>query len=146
MNNLINIDESSQLSKIELQERGAKDSQDLLDAGYTSPLDMVAQGRKAIEYLTAFVRGFDSAAREQVANNGGESIVLGSIFTLGSTGERLDYDQDPIYAQLKKDLRDREFLLKTAKNAREDIYGGDASQVPRLPLKSASKEILKVRL
>lgn len=146
MKNLINIDESARLSKRELQERGASDSQLIQDEGLVNAINMVAMARKAIEYLGAFAKGFDSAARAEVNTYGGEKETLGAVFSIGSTGDRIDYDQDPIYQDLKKALKDRETLLKVAKYAKESIYDGEGIEVPRLPLKSASREVLKVRL
>ena len=146
MNKLINLDESANLSKTELQQRGSEDANALLAEGFVNALDMIAQGRKAIEYLTAFTKGFDSEARAELSLFGGEKNSLGATFSLGSTGDRIDYDLDPIYLDLKEALKARETLLKVAKYAKENIFDGEGIEVPRLPLKSASREVLKIRL
>ena len=146
MSNLLNIDNSAPLSKLELQERGKQDAQSLLDEGYVNALDITAQARKAMEYLGAFIQATDSAARAEVNLYGGEKETLGATFSMGSTGDRINYDLDTVYLDLKERLKEREALLKIAKNAREVIFDGDGAEVPRLPLKSASREVLKVRL
>ena len=146
MSNLINIDESANLSKIELQERGKMDAMSLLDEGFVNALDITAQARKATEYLGAFIKATDSAARMEVAQYGGTRGALGVEFSMGSTGDRINYDLDPIYLELKNKLKAREVLLKVAKNAQENIFDGEGIEVPRLPLKTASREILKAKL
>ena len=145
MDKLLNLDESANLSKEELQERGTADAITILDDGLAEVLEMYAMSRKAIEYLTAFNKGLDPSAREEVSH-GMDVDALGVNFSLSSTGDRIDYEVDEVYLKLKKAVKDREMLLKVAKHAEEYIFDGNGDKVPRLPLKSASKEILRVKL
>ena len=142
---LINTQKTKNLSKSELMSKGKFDARTTADDGFKDVLEMMAMARKGIEYLNAFVKEIESDVRGKLPDS--QTItVLGSEFSLGSTGDRIDYEVDPVYAAIKAQLSERAGLLKMAKNAKETIYDGDASEVPRLPLKSASREVLKIRV
>ena len=142
---LINTQNTKHLNKTELISKGKFDARTTADEGFKDVLEMMAMARKGIEYLTAFVKEIDGDVRGKLPDS--QTItVLGSEFSLGSTGDRIDYEKDANYANLKAQLAERTALLKMAKNAKETIYDGDASEVPRLPLKSASREVLKIRV
>ena len=144
-NKLINIDKVSVMNKTDLQERGKQDARLLMDEGFTNAVNLVALARKAIAYLTSYHQELDSDARTECM--GREEVeALGVKFSLSSTGDRLNYDLDQVYADLKQKLKDREMLLKTAKKMDNEIFDGDGVAVPKLPLKAASKEILRAKL
>ena len=143
--NLINTSNTKHLNKFELDSKGKYDARTMADDGLLDVLEMMAKARKAIQYFTAYTKEIESDVRGKLPDS--QTItVLGSEFSLGSTGDRIDYESDPVYAAIKAKLAERTALLKMAKNAKETIYDGDASEVPRLPLKTASREVLKIKV
>ena len=146
MTKLITIDSVGFLGKQELHAKGGEAARTLMEEGFTDALNLVAMARKASEYMGAFIKELDSDARAEVNLNGGDKETLGAKFSIGSTGDRIDFEVDPIYKAMKAELKARELLLKTAKTMDNPIYDAGGIEVPRLPLKSASREVLKIRL
>ncbi len=141
---LINVQKTRDLSKSELIKAGASDARAMSDAGMIDVLEMLVMARKAIEYFSSYTSELESEVRGMLPSH--SITVLGSNLSLGSTGDRIDYDQDDIYADLKNTMALRVDLLKTAKKMNEPIFDGSGIEVPSLPLKSPSREILKVKL
>ena len=146
MSQYISVKEAQNMSKADLQNQGAIDARSIIDDGFVDATDMIAQARKMIEYLTAYAKEIESEARAEVANSDGELKTLGAVFSLGSTGDRLNYELDEVYYRMKRAIKEREDLLKLAHNSSDDVFDGAKNKVPIVPLKSASKELLKVKL
>ena len=146
INSIIRFKEIVNLSKRQLSDLGSQHAKTLLDEGYSDAVVLVTQARKAIEFLKGFDAQCDSIAREELTRDGVEMEIYGAKLSLSSTGDRLDYDADPVYKQIKSQLKAREDMLKLARNAAEEFYDGEGIAVPRVPIKSHSKEVLKVKL
>jgi hypothetical protein len=144
---LVLIEAAAKLDKKELQDRGAQDAKQALDSGNYGALGMTVTARKAAEYLASFIKELDSPAREELSQeNYKEAEIFGSKLSLSSTGARLDYEADPIYRDLKERLKEREELLKLAHKSKDAIFDQYAAEVPKVPLKYQSREVLKIRL
>ena len=136
-----------QLSKKELAEVAKKDAAQKMAEGYSSALDLTVMLRKAAEYISAYVKALDSPAREELyQEDNKEADRIGAKLSLSSTGQRLDYSADPIYSDLQNRLKEREELLKLAHKSKDAIFDQYAAEVPRVPVKYASREVLKIRL
>ncbi len=136
-----------QLSKKELQEVAIKDAENKMNEGYSSAIDLTVMLRKAAEYIASYVKALDSVARQELAQeNNQEADRLGAKLSLSSTGKRLDYSADPIYNDLQNRLKDREELLKLAHKSKDAIYDQYGAEVMKVPVKYASREVLKIRL
>lgn len=46
---------------------------------------------------------------------------------------RYDYEQDPIYAELKQQLKERQLLLKTSSNKSEPFKTDEGELIPKVP-------------
>lgn len=77
----------------------------------------------------------------------------GVRFSVANTGDRMDYGQDPIYADLAKKLKQREDLLKHALKSDLEVYStvydeetGEefAGLVPKVGVKTYGKTIVKI--
>lgn len=147
MSDLIQFKKLIGLDKRQLGQVGAQHAQELLDAGFHEPVVMMVQARKAQEYLAAMVKQLDYETRENLEQyDNSQADIYGANLSLGSTGDRLDYDKDAEYARLKKALQDRKDLLTLAKMSKDVIYDADGIEVMKLPVKIPSKEVLKVKL
>ena len=53
----------------------------------------------------------------------------------------IQYQEDPIYEELNKQLKQREELLKTALNQSEPMYDSEGIEVPKVSVKYAKDSI-----
>lgn len=133
------------LSKAQIQEAAVQEANELLTAGQDDPVNLLLYSKRVVEFLSVFVKNIESNVREEVAKSGGPITQEGATLSLGSTGDRLDFEKDSVYADLKKKLKAREDLLKLAAKSEDDIYDGDACLVIQVPLKTAGRETLVVK-
>ena len=144
---IVLIERAANKNKQELQELGREDAREAMASGDYSPLELVITARKASEYLSAFVKDLDPNAREELLQHyKNEASVLGSKASLGSTGDRPNLEEDPIYKELAEKLKARADLLKLARRSTDPIFDSEGIEVPKVGLKSASREVLKIAL
>jgi hypothetical protein len=58
--------------------------------------------------------------------------ALGVEFSPVNGGETLNYKDDPIYADIQKELKEREEILKLAYKSKNEIYDEMGVQVPKV--------------
>ena len=144
---LIRLKDFSMYSKEDLHEQGKLKAEELTEGGYFDSVVLVVQARKAIEYLGAFVRQLDSGARREVNEDyHGDANIYGAVLSIGSTGDRLDYEADAEYKKLKGELEARAKWLKIATKDKDNEVVVDGEVVLPVPIKIASKEVLKIKL
>lgn len=68
----------------------------------------------------------------------------GVEFTLKNGGQTLDYDKDPIWKSIKKQLDDRQELLKIAFKQKGSFYDDEGISIPKVPVKTFTKDSLSV--
>lgn len=87
--------------------------------------------------LKETINAMDSQLRESIQLT--EKMSLNGVeFTPTQGGHSINYEEDPIYCQLKKDLKEREELLKLAqKSTIFDAYGNEVPKVSTTPRKSS---------
>ena len=140
---LIKFKEFALLGKAELNIKGSVKARQLMEDGYHDASVLTVQARKTLEYLTAFVKELDSDTRGEIKSEGLE--IFGAVLSLSSTGDRLDYNQDTEYSRLKEALAERTKWLRIASYSKDEVVV-DGAVVEGVPIKTASKEILKIRL
>ena len=145
MSELVKLKNFEKLSKSDLQAEGKAKGRQLMEEGFHDAVVLTVQARKALEYLNAFVGEIDVNTREEVANNNGEMFILGATLSIGSTGDRLDYEADQVYKELKEALASRAKWLKIASNDKEEVKVHGVLIKP-VPIKTASKELIRIKL
>jgi len=131
------------LSKEQLQSDGSAKARELMEEGYSDASNLTVQARKVMEYLSAFIKELDSDTRAEV--NDQDMDVYGAVLSLSSTGDRYDLEADTEYLRIKGELTERAKWLKIASKSKEEVVLNGAV-VEAVPIKSASKEILKIKL
>lgn len=115
--------------------------------GQADGLKVHLQAKAYIQYYQAIADQSQGYAIDEAEKYGKEGKLLGVGFRIGSTGERYDYEEDPIYYDLKAKLKAREELLKTAVKMRESIFDDETGEVvPKVSLKAAAKSTLTVTI
>ena len=128
-----------------LQMEGYDHSRLLIEAGEDAT-KLIIQARKVMEFLGSFVRGAESEAIDALTKNKEALTAFGSKMTLGSTGDRLNYKEDPIYNEMYNALKAREDLIKIARRMEEPIFDSEGVAVPKVSLSSVSRHVIKVSL
>jgi hypothetical protein len=129
------------LSKKEIKAKAVEDAKALMDSGESYIHDAVIDASRILEYLKPFV---DELRKKVDAEKYKDFECKGVKFSFKGTGDRLDYDQDEKYAEIKTQLKEREDLLKVAYKSKEMIFDSEGVEVPKIGLKSVSKEVLNL--
>jgi len=113
--------------------RGKEIVNSLIEDGEIDKIEFWTKVAKMKETINAM----DAQLRESIQLN--EKIVSNGVeFNPVIGGNAINYDQDEIYTQLKKDLKEREELLKIAqKSTIFDAYGNEVPKVGTTPRKSS---------
>lgn len=144
---LIQLKPFETLEKKELQELAKKTARELMNEGYSDAVVLTVLARKASEYLAAYAQELNSDARAELQNyDNNQADIYGARLELSSTGTRLDLEADPVYSNLQEELKQRAALLKMAYLQEKPVYDSEGVEVPKVPIKSPSKEVLKVKL
>lgn len=105
---------------------GAKLVEDVVENGEVNPHEFMAN----LARLKEVVNSADAEMRKHLPEE--KFTAFGVDFTPIQGGKTLQYADDPIYEFLKKQLKDREELLKLAFNSDLEIYDSEGAQVPKV--------------
>ncbi len=147
---------SHDFSKKKAKETGINLAKTLIDEGEVDLMQATGNIVRLKEVLTNAESELKKSDRIFSSADAAEKIN-GVQFSIMNTGDRLDYEQDPVYAELKKKLKDREGKLKQAyksyQSGGEKIYteGYDEEtgeiatyEVPVVPVKTSGKQTVKI--
>lgn len=122
----------SNFTKKEATLTGKRMVDNLIEAGEVDKMQFVA----SLARLNEVVSSAMSKARTHIPFE--KQSIYGVEFTPTNGGQTINYAEDPIYQQLKKDLDDRAELLKLAqKQDVIDAYGNDVPKVSTTPRKDS---------
>lgn len=121
-------------TKREMQTASKQFAKKLLDEGNHNPKKLLAQALRAKEALTVI----EAEIRNSLPQEDFEEFGLKAKYVQG--GDIPQYEEDEVYATLKKDLKSREEMLKMALSQKEsffDAYGNEVPKVSTKPRKSS---------
>lgn len=121
-------------NKKEIQFSAKEFANELIESGNHNPQELLAQALRLKEALTVI----EAEIRNSLPQEDFEAFGLKGKYVQG--GNIPQYEEDEVYATLKKDLKDREELLKMAlsqKDAFFDAYGNEVPKVSTKPRKSS---------
>lgn len=130
------------LSKKEVQAKAKEDVQSLLDAGQVDTVSAFVDVARVTEYITVFGKELRKSISE--AEYGKGYVSKGAKLDFSSTGDRLDYEQDKMYSDLKEKLKAREDLLKLAYKSKDSIYDNEGVEVMKVGIKTFGSEVVKL--
>jgi len=117
---------SQDFTKKEALLTGKRMVDDLLEKGEVDKHQFTAN----IVRLKAVIDTIESEIRKHLPEE--KYSGFGVEFTPVQGGVLLQYEDDPIYADLKKQLKEREELLKVAFKSESEIYDSEGVQVPKV--------------
>lgn len=113
-------------SKKEIQLTSKKFVADLLDSGEINKVEVYAQALRLKEALSII----EAELKESLGQENFEAFGIKGTFRNG--GESLNYSDDPIYADLQSQLKEREELLKVALKSANTIYDAEGIEIPKV--------------
>jgi len=130
-------------SKKEIVEKAREWAMQIADEEYGSESlnKRYASIQRIKEYIDTIQKEFKAAITEGM--NEKELECHGVKFTKVDGRRSLDYSTDEVWSELKKQLKEREELLKVASKSKETIYDNEGVEVPKCPEK-ASKAYIKL--
>lgn len=128
------------MPKKEIVAKAKQDVKAIVDSGEVDIAEAVVDATRLSEYLKVFV----SELRNHVGDEYDKYECKGVKLSFKGTGDRLDYEQDEKYAEIKAQLKEREELLKLAYKSKDMIFDSEGVEVPRVGVKNASKQTLNI--
>lgn len=145
-----------EFSKKKAKETGKSLAKSIIDEGNVNPVEALGNITRLKEVLINAESHLKTSSPIMSAADSKDSYN-GVTFSVMNTGDRLDYEKDPIYADLKNQLKDREAKLKQAYKSHQNgggkIYteGYDPEtgelvtyEVPVVPVKTVGKQTVKI--
>ena len=132
------------LSKKDLELNGIQAGDFLVESG-ESALDRYIELSRQEVLIKAEKETLKPYAFDERALHGSDILTLqGCKISISNTGDRLQYDKDPIIAALKIAIKDREKDVKIATNSDGVYFDSDGVEVEKVPVKYGS-EVLKIQ-
>jgi len=131
-------------SKTEVKELGSN----MIEAvknGEADALPELIETKKNIELLKAYeeeLKPFAIQEREMYPDK--RLPMNGAYVELSYSGDRLNYDDDPIYKQLNEALKNRVKELKEAYKCEHTIVDCEGVVIPKVGVKTHGKQIIKI--
>jgi hypothetical protein len=113
-------------TKKEIKLNAEKFASDLIDAGEINLTETFAQALRLNEALTVIT----AKLKEAMPEENFEAFGLKGTFKSG--GDTINYKDDEYWSNLKKQLTQREALLKLALNSDTMIFDEDGVEVPKV--------------
>jgi len=131
------------LTKKELTQSGIEAAEYLIEAG-ESALERTVEISRQIALLEAEKKTLKEYAYDERALHGSDVLELyGCKISISNTGDRLQYDKDPIIASLKIAIKDREKDVKIATKSEGVYFDSDGVEVEKVPVTYGS-EVIKL--
>lgn len=121
-------------TKKEISKHAEEFANDILEEGFIDKVELLSQAIRLKEAMTVI----ESKVRSSLPEENFEGFGMKGTYTQG--GDIPQYEDDPIYKELKQDLKEREDLLKLALKQKEvifDAYGNEVPKVSTKPRKSS---------
>lgn len=122
-------------TKKEAKQTGVNLVNEVIEKGEVDKHEFMAN----LARLKEVVNSADAEMRKHIPE---ESFkAFGVEFTPVQGGKILQYEEDPVYAEIKKQLKDREELLKLAFKSDSEIYDSEGVQVPKVSFTNRKSSI-----
>lgn len=130
------------LPKREIKLKAQEDVAKIVEGGEVELANVLVDSARISEYLSTFVSELKPHITEE--EFGKEYDLKGTKISFKGTGDRLDYEQDEVYANLKQALKERESLLKVAAKSKDMLFDSGGVEVPKVGIKTVSKQTVVI--
>lgn len=136
-------------SKADLGKTAVRDITNFLNEGLEDASVLYAKVLKAQEYLSAAKEELKDVVEMEVTQEmlplSQEVERYGVALSLSNTGERLNYDEDPVYVELKRKVKERAEILKMVRRGTPYVDPETGEFAPEVSAKP-STTVLKARI
>ena len=138
----------SKLTKRQIEELATMDAEKILMSGEENPLDVQIYFKKVKAYTDKFLEKNEPAAMDEYHKHSKKLVEIGGVKVQHIQGGLIpDYEKDPVYLDLKEQLRIRKEELDHAfRTKKEYARAEDGVIAPVLPVKTHKKDSLTVTL
>jgi len=120
-----------------------------VENGNVNPLEKYIEAKALEVIIKDVIENLKSKAKNEADDYSKiDSTFNGAKFSIGNSGDTLDYECDAEYLKIKEELEDRKDTLKTAyklslkdKKSIDELTG---EIIPVVPVKKHSEQIIKV--
>lgn len=113
-------------TKKEINASTKKFVDNLVEAGEIDPIEAISQVVRMEEAIKVVKEGL----KDSIPNENFEAYGLKGTYKNGY--DKPNFDDDPIYKELKESLKQREAILKLALKSKESIYDHEGIEVPKV--------------
>ena len=131
------------IPKKEILEKAQQDVQNIVNGGEVTLEDALMDSVRLEEYLKTFSKELKKHIDEETFGKSYDH--KGGNISFRGTGDRLDYEQDEVYSTIKELLKEREELLKLAFKSKDMIFDADGIEVPKVAVKTPSKQTIVIK-
>lgn len=132
------------LTKKELELAGTEAGEFLAESGEDVLCRYIEISRQ-IALLEAEKKALKNTALDEKSLYGSDVLeAFGAKISISNSGDRIQYDKDPVIAEYKKLIKDRETDVKIAVKSSGVYFDADGIQVDKVPVKHGG-EILKIQ-
>jgi hypothetical protein len=122
-------------TKKEAIKTGQNLAQNIIDGGNVSKHTALANLVRLNDVISNAVGVLKDAVKDIKVNE------MGIEFNPTNGRQIIQYSEDPIYAEIQKQLKDREELLKVALKTDSPFYDSEGIEVPKVSVKYASDSL-----
>jgi hypothetical protein len=122
-------------TKKEAIKTGQNLAQNIIDGGNISKHTALANLVRLNEVISNAVGVLKDAVKDIKANE------MGIEFNPTNGRQIIQYSEDPIYAEIQKQLKDREELLKVALKTDSPFYDSEGIEVPKVSVKYSADSL-----
>lgn len=135
------------VSKKELQQMAKDNVKALADSGYLEAGQKYAKLSAFMIYAEAFKKELKDYAIDEVLMEDNSRAQMGNVLLeIANSGDRLDYDADPVHKALNVQLKARQKELKNSRSTTNIVVDPDGAEVPKVPVKTPSSTIIKATI
>tara|TARA_R110002012_G_scaffold305598_1_gene509790 strand:+ start:515 stop:925 length:411 start_codon:yes stop_codon:yes gene_type:complete len=132
------------LTKKELELLAIQTAEEIINNGENC-LELYIESKRKSLFEATFQKAISEAAFDERALYGSDLLEMHGVkSSISNTGDRLQYDKDPIIAELKLAIKEREKDVKLATKSTGVYFDSEGVQVEKVPVKYGM-EVLKIQ-
>lgn len=136
-------EELKKISNIEDISKALKTIENAIINGDTDALEVFVSTSRAEKLFKSFNSTIKGYAKDEAFKYEGKTFgAFGAEITLKNGSARPNYDDDEVYCALKKSLKQREELLKTALKSSDPIFDKDGVEVTKVSVKYTDDSLI----
>lgn len=129
-----------------IQTFASANSSQIIEEGNTDIVSEYIKARRLQEYLDSYISGLKSATINEISRNDNKGQRGGDLVTIVAGRTILDYESDPIYADLKAKLDARKLQLDMVFKSKQTAYDSEGCEIPLINVKSYFNDSLVLKI